>query len=275
MSKVDPRRIRIGIEVSGRINWYEGEGMYIRVTGTKYANALKNDATAVIKGLSEPVRDFILTETSPFNSNKSPKRLMVEVGRVSTGLFRIFTGDITSADPSSPPDVDINIKAKTQSTQDGNVIAVQGSEKASLSSISQRVADELGVGLEFQATDKLIANFSFTGAALKMVNLLQDAGGVRAFVDDETLIVKDRDKAVLGRLKVLNMNSGLVGIPKGTEKGVDVTFLIDSESLLGGMLQLESKFNKALNGNYIIDQLKFDVSTHDDPFFYTATCTRQ
>lgn len=275
MSKVDPRRIRIGIEVSGRINWYEGEGMYIRVTGTKYANALKNDATAVIKGLSEPVRDFILTETSPFNSNKSPKRLLVEVGRVSTGLFRIFTGDITSADPSSPPDVDINIKAKTQSTQDGNVIAVQGSEKASLSSISQRVADELGVGLEFQATDKLIANFSFTGAALKMVNLLQDAGGVRAFVDDETLIVKDREKAVLGRLKVLNMNSGLVGIPKGTEKGVDVTFLIDSESLLGGMLQLESKFNKALNGNYIIDQLKFDVSTHDDPFFYTATCTRQ
>lgn len=275
MSKVDPRRIRIGIEVSGRINWYEGEGMYIRVTGTKYANALKNDATAVIKGLSEPVRDFILTETSPFNSNKSPKRLLVEVGRVSTGLFRIFTGDITSADPSSPPDVDINIKAKTQSTQDGNVIAVQGSERASLSSISQRVADELGVGLEFQATDKLIANFSFTGAALKMVNLLQDAGGVRAFVDDETLIVKDREKAVLGRLKVLNMNSGLVGIPKGTEKGVDVTFLIDSESLLGGMLQLESKFNKALNGNYIIDQLKFDVSTHDDPFFYTATCTRQ
>lgn len=275
MSKVDPRRIRIGIEVSGRINWYEGEGMYIRVTGTKYANALKNDATAVIKGLSEPVRDFILTETSPFNSNKSPKRLLVEVGRVSTGLFRIFTGDITSADPSSPPDVDINIKAKTQSTQDGNVIAVQGSEKASLSSISQRVADELGVGLEFQATDKLIANFSFTGAALKMVNLLQDAGGVRAFVDDETLIVKDREKAVLGRLKVLNMNSGMVGIPKGTEKGVDVTFLIDSESLLGGMLKLESKFNKALNGNYIIDQLKFDVSTHDDPFFYTATCTRQ
>lgn len=273
-TEIDLRRIRLGIEVSGRINWYEGEGWNIKVSGTKYANPLQNDCTATIKGLSTETRDFILTETSPFNSNKTPKRLLVEVGRMSTGLFRIFTGDIASVEPGSPPDVDITIKAKTQSAQAGNVVAVSGGEKGKLSGIAQRVADEIGVGLDFQATDKLISNFSFSGAALRMVNLLQDAGGVRAFIDDEALIVKDYNKPLAGRIKILNMNSGMVGIPKGTEKGVDVTFLIDSESLLGGMLRLESKFNKALNGDYTIAQLKFEASTHDDPFYYTATCTR-
>lgn len=272
--EVDLRRIRLGIEVSGRINWYEGEGWNIRVSGTKYANPTQNECTAVIKGLSTTTRDFILTETSPFNSNKTPKRLLVEVGRISTGLFRIFTGDITSTEPGSPPDVDITIKANTQSAQAGNVVAVSGGEMTKLSGISQRVADELGVGMDFQATDKLISNFSFSGAALRMVNLLQEAGGVRAFIDDDSLIVKDYDKALNGRVKVLNMNSGMVGIPKGTEKGVDVTFLIDSESLLGGMIRLDSKFNKALNGDYKIAQLKFDAATHEDPFYYTATCTR-
>jgi len=272
MAAVDLRRIRIGIEVSGRINYYEG--LRVKVSGTKYANALQNECQLTIGGLKAEVRDFILSETSPYNSNRTPKRLIVEVGRVSTGLFRLFVGDILSAEPGPPPDVEITIKAKTQSAQAGNIVAVSAGAISKLSSISQRVADEMKIGLDFQAVDKNIANFSFSGAAIKLVNQLQETGNVRAFIDDESLIVKDFDKAASGRLKILNLNSGLVGIPKQTEKGVDVTFLVDSESLLGGMLRLESKFNKAINGEYIIDQLKFDVQSHDDPFFYTATCTR-
>jgi len=42
-------------------------------------------------------------------------------------------------------------------------------------------------------------------------NRLAEAGGVRAFVDDTRLIVQDFDKAVRGRVKILNMNSGMVG----------------------------------------------------------------
>lgn len=272
MAAVDPRRIRIGIEVSGRINFYEG--MRVKASGTKYANPLQNECQVTIGGLSEEVRDFILSETSPYNANRSPKRLIVEAGRISTGLFRLFVGDIVSAEPNTPPDVEITIKAKTQNAQSGNIVAVSSGALSKLSGISQRVADEMNLGLDFQALDKNIANFSFSGAAIKLVNQLQETGNVRAFIDDESLIVKDYDKAASGRLKILNMNSGLVGIPKQTEKGVDVTYLIDSESVLGGMLRLESKFNKAINGEYVIDQLKFDVQSHDDPFFYIATCTR-
>lgn len=246
----------------------------MKASGTKYANQLQNECQVTLAGLKMEMRDFILSETSPYNSNKTPKRLILEVGRVSTGLFRMFVGDILSAEPSSPPDVEVTIKAKTQSAQAGNITAISSGPISKLSAISRRVADEVGVGLDFQALDKNIANFSFSGAAIKLVNRLQETGDVRAFIDDEALIIKDLDKAVSGRLKILNMDSGLVGIPRQTEKGVDVTFVIDSESLLGGMLRLESKFNKAVNGDYIIDQLKFDVASHEDPFFYIATCSR-
>lgn len=272
MAPPDLRRIRIGIEVSGQVNYYEG--LRVRVTGTKFANPLQNECQVVISGLKESVRDFILTETSPFNQNKTPKRLIVEVGRVSTGLFRLYVGDIISSDIASPPEVEITIRAKTQNAQSGNVVAISGAAISKLSGVSQRVADEIGLGLDFQALDKNIANFSFSGAASKLIAQLQETGNVRAFIDDENLIVKDYDKALSGRLKILNQDSGLVGIPKATEKGIDVTFLIDSESLLGGAIQLESKFNKSINGTYVIDQLKFDVASHEDPFFYTATCTR-
>ena len=45
------------------------------------------------------MRNYILTETSPFNKNKTPKKLIIEAGRVSTGTARLFVGDITASSP--------------------------------------------------------------------------------------------------------------------------------------------------------------------------------
>lgn len=271
---IDIRRIRIGIEVKGRVNWYEDRAMNVRASGTKFANALQNDCTVIISGLSVKTRDYILTETSPYNSNRTPKRLIIEAGRQSTGVFRLFVGDITSAEPDSPPDVKLTIRANTQNAQAGNMVAINGTPQQSLSSASARVARELNLPLDFIATDKNIANFSHSGAASKLVDLLQQAGNVRAFIDDDLLIVKDTDKAHLGRIKVLNQESGMVGIPKPTESGIDVSYMVDGESLLGGMLRIDSRMIKSLNGDYIINQLKFDISSHEDAFFYTASCQR-
>lgn len=272
---IDLRAIRIGIEVSGRMNYYSAaDGMRIKASGTKYANATQNECSVTISNLRRETRDFLLTETSPFNKNRTPKRLVVEVGRISTGLFKVYTGDIISAEPSSPPDVDIVLKSKTGNAANGVVVSKSAQATSRLSAIAAAVATDIGATLVFQALDKLIGNYTYTGGALGQVNRLAEAGGVRAFVDDTRLIVQDFDKAVSGRVKILNMNSGMVGIPKATEKGVEVTYLIDGESVLGGTLRLESKFNRSLNGDYKIDQLKFDVASHEDPFFYQATCSR-
>jgi hypothetical protein len=269
---LDLRRIRIGIEVNGRINYYEG--LRVKASGTKYATPLQNDCTLTITGLKQETRDYLLTETSAFNANRTPKRLIVEVGRQSTGLFRLFLGDIESAEPSSPPDIDLTIKAKTQLAAAGKLVANSGGASSSLSSLAQAVAKDLDLTLDFQAKERNVANYNHTGAALKQVEKLQAAGGVSAYIDDDTLVVKDVAAPLNGRLRVLNMHSGMVGIPKPTEKGVKVTFLIDPETVIGGALRIDSKLNPAINGDYVINQLAFDAQSHDDPFFYTALATR-
>lgn len=272
VDQVDRRVIRVGIEIAGRINWYDG--LRVKASGTKYANPLQNDCSLTISGLSMAVRDRLLTDTSPYNPSPTPRRLIIDAGRESYGTFRLFIGDITSAEPGPPPDVDLVIKAKTENAQAMNVAAVSFGASARVSNIAQQVAKEIGVGLLFEAADKNVANWSFTGPALKLVRRLEEMGGVRAFIDDDLLIVKDAGSVIRGAVRVLNLDSGLVGIPKATEKGLDVTFLIDRETKLGGMLRLDSRMNKALNGDYSIDQLKFDVASHEDSFFYQAQCSR-
>lgn len=264
---IDLRRVRVGIEFEGRINWYEG--MRIRATGTKYANPTQNECTVTISGLSQPVRDSLISTTET-----ATRRLILEAGRVSTGLHRIFVGDIYAGEPSSPPDVDVVLMAKTGNAWNEKVTVVSGAEMQKLSNIARRVADDLRVTLDFQATDKNIANYSFSGTANKQILRLQDAGQVQAYVDDERLIVKDLRTAIKGRTRILSLDSGMVGIPKRTEQGVEVTYLIDGPSDLGGTLELNSIFNKPLNGKYTINQLKFDITTHEDQFFYQALCAK-
>lgn len=273
-SKIDLRRIRIGIEVLGQINWYEDQRMRVRAAGTKYANPLQNDCTVTISGLNRATRDYILTETSPYNENRTPKRLVVEAGRVSTGMFRLFVGDIVSSEQAPPPDLDLTIKAMTQNAQAGNVISTSAGPQTALSALARKVASDLALDLVFQAADKQIGNYMHTGSALAQVQRLQEAGGVSAFIDDANLIVKDAMAPLSGRVRILNKNSGMVGIPKANEKGLTVEFLIDPDTALGGALRIQSELNKALNGDYVITQLGFDVTSHETPFFYKATATR-
>ncbi|CDL81109.1 conserved hypothetical protein [Xenorhabdus szentirmaii DSM 16338] len=193
---------------------------------------------------------------------------------MGSGLFRVFVGDIVSAEIAAPPDVTLTLKAKTGNSRAGTIVSTSGGAMKKLSEIAQGIADDCKVKLDFQATDKNIANWYYCGAALSQVARLQESGGVKAFIDDEVLYIKDSHNALKNRLRILTMKTGMVGIPKATEKGLDVSFLIDGESMLGGMLRLDSKLNKSLNGDYIIEQLKFDIASHDDAFFYTATCKR-
>lgn len=264
---IDLRRVRIGVEFQGRINWYEG--LRVKATGAKSTDPTQNECSVTLSGLSAAVRDSLISATTT-----ATRKLIVEAGRVSTGTSRIFVGDIYAGEPSSPPDVDVLLKAKTGNALADKVTVQGGAALQPLSTIASRVATDMGVALDFQATDKNIANYAYAGAAIKQVLRMQDMGGVQAFIDDNTLVVKNLGAPLSGRVRIVSMDTGMVGIPKRTEDGIEVTYLVDGPSDLGGTLELQSVFNSSLNGRYTINQLKFDINTHEDAFYYTATCSK-
>lgn len=273
MSNIDQRIVRVGIEVNGELRMYED--LWISATGSKFANPLQNECEVKISNLSKDVRDYLLTETSPFNANKTPKRIILEAGRVSTGTFRMFEGDITECTPSQAPDITLTIKAKTGQFNKGTVVGKSHAAQTALRRIAQDVADSLSLTLVFEAKDKNISNYSFTGAALKQVDKLGEAGNVNAYVDDKKLIVKDYNVPLQGVSHVLNQSTGLIGIPEITEQGVKVQYLLDPKSQLGGEIELESELNKAASGKYVIFKLSFEISNRDIPFYTIAECKRK
>jgi len=270
--QLDPRIVRVGIEVNGRLNWYEG--LDIKASGTKFANANQNECQISIGNLSKDVRDSILTETSPFNRNKTPKSVIVEAGRRSYGTFQIFRGDIISSVPTQPPDISVNLKCLTGNFSKGDVLARNQAGSVSIKKLSQTVADDLGLILEYQAKDKNISNYSYTGGALKQVDKLGELGRVNAYVDDGKLIVKDYNVPLSGRVTVLNLDTGMIGIPEITEQGVKVKFLMDNQTTLGGMLRITSLIYPAINGDYSIYKLNFDITSRETNFYWIAEAKR-
>lgn len=272
MVNIDQRILRISVEVSGEMRVFEGLAMTAR--GSKVASSTQNECTVEITNLSREVRNYILTETSPFNKNKTPKRLIVEAGRVSMGTARLFIGEIVSASPTQPPDIGLELKAQTGAFQKGNLVARSAPAKEKLSTIASMVAGDIGATLEFEAEDKFIANYSFSGAALKQVGALATAGRVDVFQDDETLVVKDAGKPRRNRVKVVNSGTGMVGLPEATERGVRVTTLFDLETELGAQMDLESELNPALDGSYTMYKIDFDLTSREEPWYYDIEASR-
>lgn len=272
MTVIDQRVLRVTIEVSGELRTYEG--LSISARGSKFGSETQNTCDIEIVNLSRDVRNYLLTETSPFNANRTPKRVYVEAGRVSTGTARIFTGEVVSSSPTQPPDIGLLLKAQTGAFAKGNLVARSGAAKEKLSTIAKGVADDIGADLEFEATDKLIANYSFSGAALRQVGGLAAAGGVDVFHDDTTLVVKDAGKPRSNRVKVVNAKTGLIGVPEATERGVRVTTLFDLETELGARLDLTSELNSALDGEYTIYKADFDLTSREAAWYWDLEASR-
>lgn len=272
MTVIDQRILRVGIEVSGQINWYEG--LAITASGSKSVSDTQNTCDVTITNLSRDVRNYILTETSPFNKNRTPKKLIVEAGRVSTGTARLFVGNITRSSPTQPPDIGLDLTAQTGAFKKGELVARSAAAKDQLSAIAGRVGQDLEASVVFEAQDKLIANYSFNGGALRQVNALAEAGGVDAYLDDETLVVKDRGKPLKNRVKIIDNTTGMIGIPEATERGVSVKILFDLQTELGNQIDLTSELNPALNGSYTIYKVDFDLASRDTPWYLNLEASR-
>ena len=252
MPEIDPRAVRLSIEIDGRLKVYDG--LAIKASGTKCANALQNEATVEVMNLDRAARDYLLSETSPYNHRRKRKRMILEAGRKSAGVFTVYSGDIVAASVSQPPDIALTLKARTCAFLSGNLIA-RAHPAMNLSALASGVAKDLGLKLVFEAKDKKIANWTFTGGALSEVRQLESAGRVDCYVDDDTLVVKDTSMPLEAATNVISEASGMIGIPEITEHGVRVTMLLTPGMRLGSRLVLDSKQYSAINGEYSVYKL--------------------
>ena len=272
-TEIDPRLLRVEFEVSGKLHSFD-QRFAIHVRGCKYANSLQNECEVTIANLNADTRNYILTETSPFNKNRTPKVMQVFAGRKSTGEFLVYKGEITTSKITQPPEILLHLKCGTSHSKKGKCGSRSGGKNQKLSIIASGVAQTLDLTLNNQADEKLIQNYSHSGDALSEVNNLNNVGGVNAFVDDNQLVLKNAKLPLSGVVLNLSEQTGMLGVPVITEQGLKVTFFYNNIVKLGGAIQINSKINPSTNGLYIIYKLNFALASWEKDFYYHAECLK-
>lgn len=271
-SAFDPRLVQVTLTIDGQIISFTD--LDIRASGTKYRGALANTCNLRISNLTREQRQFILTQASPIRKveDMTPIGLKLEIGRQSSGLFTLFEGDVFQGGVTQPPDIGILLYSLTNNIKQLQTTAVNFDSTVDLQVVAKKVADDLGLQLEFQALPRNILNYSFTGSPNKQVQKLNEVGGVVAFIDNSTLVVIDTDKPRNDTIRLINLNTGMVGVPQPTPEGVTVQMMADSTVRCGDMVQIASDINPGVNGNFIIQKLDYEIANRDVPFYYTLQC---
>jgi hypothetical protein len=249
--------------------------MSIVANGTKFADVTQNECTLSIANLSRNLRNALATNLTPADYNNKRKSMQVWAGRASTGLFLRYQGDIVSGVPSQPPDIVMTFRSKTMYWYKQDVLAQSYAvANVPMSQIASDVAKSMNLQLNFQATDRQIANYSYSGDAAGQVNKLGDLGGMDAYVDDNTLVCKNKGVTLKNTSFTLSETTGMIGQPELTEWGIRVKCLLTPGVQLGGTLVLNSVQNPSLNGSYTIYKTGFEIATRDIPFYDVIEATR-
>lgn len=249
------------------------QDLRIRANGTKFSSSIKNECTVSVSNLSIDDRQFLTSEFSPFNRVNRPKTITVEAGRASTGTVIIYKGQFNQISLGDPPDVECVFKTSTLSYDNLSLTNFSSPAVDNLSNICGRVSQNLGLNLRFEAQDKQINNYKYLGGAVDELAHIEQMADINAYIDDDDLIVKSYDQPLKGVKRVLSENTGIIGKISRTERGISVRYLLDNSSRVGGELEIQSTVDPALNGNYIIYQLGFELSNRERPFYWNAYCS--
>lgn len=277
VSAFDQRIIEVEIVLPDQTFTFTGD-MAICASGIKFGSANQNTCECRIYNLRKELRNTILTLASPLVNPNNPqvKRVPVvlnlRVGRESYGTFLLFSGNVIACNVTQPPDIGITLVSLTNNAFMSLILNLQQPAITQLSEICKSIADTMGLFLDFEATDKQIDNFSFTGAAQNLIPKINQMG-VQAFVDNGSLVVLDPGQARKGANILISQSTGMVGIPQVTEQGVIVKTMLNNAIYLGGSVTIDSIINPAANGTYKVVKINYDIASREQPFWYTLECS--
>lgn len=266
----DDRVLQVGIELNGQLVVYENAAMTVKIS--KSTDSKQNSCEVTIANLLTESIDYLVTESSPWNPNSKPKVVTVLAGRASTGPERIFTGDITSAIPTMPPDRILTMRANTQDGAKYTWQTRSSPKTIQLSELSAGIAKDYGLKLKFEATDRTVVKYVYNGTRAKQIEKLESVGNIDAYIDDDILVVKDLGKALKGEARVISSRTSMIGIPVLDDKGVKVRVLFDPTIVLGQQIEIQSDVNKAANGQYVIYAMNISLANRSLDWYLDLSC---
>lgn len=224
-------------------------------------------------GLRDDVMNKLTTIGSVNTAIKAKNAVLLAAGDVD-GMASIFSGTILDAwaDYNSSPDVAFNIVAfagLSAAVKPVGATSYKGGTDVAV--IMTDLAAEMGVSLENNGVDVKLTSPYLSGTALTKLRQVAQAANILWTIDRDVLAIWPQTGARAGIIPLISPDSGMVGYPSLSSKGMTVKMLFNPNVRLGGEVEVQSSIPMAC-GKWRVFNVSHSLSSEmaDGPWFTTA-----
>jgi len=245
----------------------EINGLRIAFDIEKVIKSEPNDATITVYNLNDSNRDLL--------TSKEYNRVELYVGYVADSPKLIFKGDIIKV-VNEGDDLDI---ITTLKCADGYKAYMQSKTIRTMSAgqtdndfVDQALKDlKTARGSIDLPNDRALPRGKvFMCDTKEVLNKIAKNNNADWSIQDGELIVLPKNKA-LNEGYIISSSTGMIGSPRKTDKGIEVTTLCNPEYKIGGLVRIESRF-KEYSGDFKIQSIKHSGDILADDWYSHLTC---
>jgi hypothetical protein len=240
------------------------EGLRIAFEVKKDGSSKENTAQVQIFNLNEAHRGFLEKTDS---SGKSPLKIVLSAGY--SGIAKqIFYGDVTRvSNQKQGSDWVSNITAADGHKKTQTVKVTQSfKENVTLTQAINYLVDQLGFPkrhIKNIPSDKFLNGLSFLGYARDELDKLCRKNNLQWFIQDGEITVMPQTTTTDEANVVLSSETGLIGSPEKTEKGVNAKCLLNADVRIGKKVLLQAI---TIKGLYKVNSLNHKGNNKDGEF---------
>jgi hypothetical protein len=217
-----------------------------------------------------------LTTIGPVNvAIKAKNSILIAAGDAGGAMNTVFSGTIFDAwaDYNNAPDVPFNIIAYAgldAAVKPVNATSYKGS--VDVATIMQEIATgDMGLTFENNGVSVQLVNPYFSGSSLNKIRAIASAAGVNWVIDRGALSIWTEDTARRGNTPIVSPDTGMVGYPSLSSKGMTVKMLFNPNIAIGRDIQVQSAIPMAC-GTWRVFSAAHNLSsaTPDGPWFTIA-----
>ena len=276
-------KVTIGLP-SGNIVLDETLNMKVRIHKT--ALSIQNKATIEVSNLATTVRKELLSNLSAWQQKQRDQfgnpatvwPVTIEAGYIDASgastVATIYVGEtVVSSLAAPPPDITLRLECMTHQVDKTTWVTEPSPDSMRFRDLVIWAADKMGIPeaqviCQTSHDDEIIQNPARSRlVASSILPYIQDYyhPNVVATIDDNFLIVTDRDKAIQPN-DIVQLNE-FIGIPTWTEYGMEAEILLNTGVRVAKAVNLTSIMNPTLNGGFVVMELDYDLTTRETPFY--------
>lgn len=223
-----------------------------------------------VYGMSKQLMNQLTTIGQINRAIRIKNTVSVAAGDVN-GMQLVFSGVIVDAyaEYNSAPDVPFVIEAAAgMDVAVTPVGATSYKGSVSVQLIMSDLADEAGLAFEPNGVDARLFNQYLAGTVWEKIKQVARAARVEYVIDRGTLAIWDLGKSREGEVPLISVDSGMVGYPTLSSKGMSIRTSFNYNIKLGADVKVQSVVEMA-NGIWHVFNADHEISSQmpDGPWF--------